>query len=77
MRSISKYAAWHADVYQLSNAHSHRHVRLCFRSPKRKKSFIAGITNALDFSEARSKRDEELLWQARNQKGKLNEEQIG
>lgn len=48
----------------------------CF-SPKRKQSFITGITNALDFSEARSKRDAELLYQARYQKRKLNEEQIG
>jgi len=46
-------------------------------NPKRKQSFITGITNALDFSEARSKRDAELLYQARYQKGKLNEEQIG
>lgn len=46
-------------------------------SPKRKQSFLSGVANALDFSEARSKRDAELLYQARYQKGKLNEEQIG
>ena len=45
--------------------------------PRRKQGFLSGVTQALDFSEARSKRDAELLYQARYQKDKqMTPEQI-
>lgn len=45
--------------------------------PRKKQGFLSGVTQALDFSAARSKEDEELLYQARNTKkgGRLSEEQ--
>lgn len=45
--------------------------------PRKKQGFLSGITQALDFSAARSKEDEELLYQAKNAKaGKLSDEQV-
>ena len=44
--------------------------------PRKKQGFLSGVTQALDFSAARSKEDEELLYQAKNAKGgRLTDEQ--
>ena len=45
--------------------------------PRKKPGFLTGVTQALDFSQARSKEDAELLYQARYAKqDKMTPEQI-
>ena len=44
--------------------------------PRKKQGFLSGVTQALDFAQARSNEDAELLYQARYQKDKMTPEQI-